>query len=499
MSLLPLLSFASGELDPVLTDNVTLEKFKKGLATARNVMITKTGSISSRFAREYRKAAKLADKKIKIYCPQNTDWVLEFGESYLRFFEEDNVIGVGETLSLVKELVTDYTEDDLDNLHFTANKDFIFIFCKAKQTKKLILNPTGFSLDPTFALAAAMFSIPSTTITSSVTPAGTPSGYPVDYMITLVINGEETLGSSITGGVNKPISATQSNVIKGVWVTSSIATSQITEARVYSRPSGGGAFGFMGSTNKFVTAGANTEAYFLDFGQSPDYTNGTQDLVTKYGMNGIAIKDLNSRTGIIYQQRLVVTADSNEEALAASRPGYYNNFYTDFPAAADSALLFKSGTSGKANVLRLLDSDGIIAFTTNGVYMNTGLLGPDNTGMDRKGSWVIKETLPPLVVPGGVFFVDRTNTIRQLVFSQDILAYESVEQTIFSNHLFKNRVINSWTFQDGTTPVIIVSFTDGTFATFTYNFEHQMKAWTRHDSKYRSWVNSLLRILSLLL
>jgi hypothetical protein len=108
----------------------------------------------------------------------------------------------------------------------------------------------------------------------------------------------------------------------------------------------------------------------------------------------------------------------------------------------------------------------------------------NNLALERKGGWIIKDDLPPLVVPGGVFFVDNNNTIRQLIFSQDILAYESLEQTIFSNHLFKDREIKSWAFQDGIAPVIIVTFSDGDFATFTYNFEHQMRAWTRHDSKY---------------
>src|SRR5690606_33395746 len=108
-----------------------------------------------------------------------------------------------------------------------------------------------------------------------------------------------------------------------------------------------------------------------------------------------------------------------------------------------------------------------------------------NTALEKKGPWVIKEEIPPLSVPGGVFFVDKnTNEVKQLIYSQEILTYQVLEQSIFSAHLFKKKTITSWAFQDGVTPIIIVTLSDGTFATYTYNFEHQMKAWTRHDSVY---------------
>jgi len=51
VSLKPLNSFSSGELDPILHDHVTLDKFKKGLATCRNTLVSKTGGLLSRFSR----------------------------------------------------------------------------------------------------------------------------------------------------------------------------------------------------------------------------------------------------------------------------------------------------------------------------------------------------------------------------------------------------------------------------------------------------------------
>jgi hypothetical protein len=474
MALDPKLSFSGGELDPILHDNVTLEKFKKALATARNVLISKTGSMLSRFTTQFVFNAKNSDESIKIYRPPNTDYLLEFGDSYVRVY--DTLV---DTLQV--ERAHALTEDDLPNLHFATSKDYVYIWCYGKETLKFHL--AGVSSD--FVASGDVYDVPSPLSGISVSPAGAPAGYDVDYLMTLVINGEESQGIEITTGYAKPIAAGQTNTVGAGWDKTVYPEDTVSEARVYSRPTGGGAYGFLGSTTSFVPSGPDTLiATYEDIGSLPDYTNGVQDLVTKFGLEGKDPIDFKGKTGTIYQQRLIQTDETNLEALLCSRPGFHNNYYRDFPYQADSALNLKAGTSGKANVLRIIESDGIIVFTTNGVYVNVGLLSVDNLAMERKGSWVIKESLPPLVVPGGVFFVDNENTIRQFIFSQEILAYESIEQTIFSNHLFTDRTIESWCYQGGSVPLILVTFSDGKFASFTYNYEHQMKAWTRHDSRY---------------
>lgn len=484
MSLKPLLSFSSGELDPILTDNVTLEKFNKGLATARNVMIGKTGALLTRFSRKHVMVAKdTGGKPIKIYQPPNTRILLEFGHLYVRVHYNFDTFISGFSY---EEVVTDITSDELDNLHFTTSGDFVYVFCANRNMKKLRYVTDGFS--PIGFLADAdVFKIPNPLNFMSVVVTSS-TGYLVDYFCTVVVNGEETLGidsvSFSPGGFFKPVAAGAKNTIVAKWPASALNFAEVSEVRVYSRPNKGGAYGLLGSTTQVDLVGANREATFIDIGGVPDYANGTQDIITKYGLGGVPVINLKPRTGTVYQQRLLFTTEADREAIVASRPGFKNNFYRDFPYASDSSLLFKAGTSGKAYVLRIVESEGLVVFTTNGVYTNSGLLGPTNIGLDKRGAWIINEKLPPLVIPGGLFFVDTSNTIRQMVFNQEILAYESVEQTIFSNHLFKRRKIKSWCYQTGTTPLILVTFSDGTFAKFTYNFEHQMKAWTRGDSKY---------------
>lgn len=484
MSLKPLLSFSGGELDPVLHDRVTLEKFNSGLATGRNVIVGKTGSLLSRFARAHFKKSKNNGEAIRIYSPPNSRKIIEFGVAYIRIYDFDGTLDADITASTDADPIF-YTEEVLSKLHFSTSGKYVYITSTLNGyfVGRLVFKDTTpeyeYASNDTFLVTPAPTSM-------TVTPSGTPAGYFVDYLVTVVNNGEESLSlASAVSTYQKPVASPQYNLID-VLVAASVPVNAIyNEIRVYSRPSGGGAFGLLGvSTDFYVSAGQR--ARYIDLGGEPDYTIGPPDIITKNGLGAISMAGAVVNTSVIYQQRLLLANfSSDNEAILASRPGYKNNFYRDFPYSADSALKFKSGTSGTAEVLRMIDADGLIVFTTVGVFVSIGTLSISNIALEKKGSWVIDVDVPPLSVPGGVFFVEKdTGVIRQLIFNDTIVAYEAQETTIFSNHIFKNKTVISWAYQHGVAPMIIVTFSDGTFAMFTYQFEQQMKAWTRGDSKY---------------
>jgi len=478
MSLKPLLSFSSGELDPILHDRVTLQRFNKGLDTARNVMIGKTGSILSRFTRAHFVKAKNNNEAIKIISPPNSGKLTEWGPLYVRIYDFDGTLDI--------ELAHTYTAADLEIAHFVHDSDRIYIFVDGKEPTAL--DYVGLP-SPYFIPYGNLFATPLSPTITSVTPAGTPAGYPVEYLVTQIYNGQETLydtDNNSGAGYNLPIASGQKNTLVVKMYPSTATAENFTELRVYRRPLNGGAFGFIGASTYFYTSGPDLYCDFEDLGGTADFTNNPPDDITKLGFNGDYVYNLFPKTGVIYQQRLLIgNLEGDEEGILASRPAYKNNFQRDYPYDADSALKFKAGTTGKADVLRMIDKDGLTVFTSVGVFINLGLLNINNVALEKKGSWVIDESVPPLAVPGGVFFVDKnTGGIRQFVYSESIGAYQAVEQSIFSGHLFKNKKIVSWGFQDGVVPLIVVVFSDGTFATFTFNEEHKMAAWTRHDSGY---------------
>lgn len=469
-------SFAAGEIDPSLQERTTFEKYQSGLNTARNVAIGKTGRVLSRQGRSYVWTTKLPNRKCLIYSVPNTGMVLEWGHLYVRTYSISNNYGYsyGE---LVDDSAHSLTEADLPNIQFENNQGNVYIFCQGKPVLKYQPQAGGGFFPSIFALP---------TIPSALTYVIGGTGYPVDYALTVVIGGQESPPAyfNSTTAMLKPIVA--NNEFNKVTGTIGLAAqaSLITEMRVYRRPHNAGAFGYIGSSSQFTVSGLNLTSLFQDNGQDADYTHSPPSMTNSVTNRGASGPDaFDSATGTIYQQRLILTNIANLEEIDASRPNFQNNFTRDYPLGADSALTFKSGTSGQAAVLRMIDSNGLVVFTTVGIFLHQGEISPTNLSLDKKGNWVIDPSLAPIGLPGNVLFYDKsTNTIRSLGFSYQLQAYTGEDLSVFSDHLFLYKKIVSWTFQNGPTPLLWVVFNDGTFCSLTYEPNQAMKAWTRHDS-----------------
>lgn len=496
MALKNQLSFASGEIDPVLHDRVTLQRFQNGLETARNVMISKSGSIMSRFSRLHVREVH-HDGPIVLFCPPEREDFIEFGvrstddKFYVRYYNYDLD---NQQISLSYEFIeanagdSEITEDNLEKLQFVVDKNLLYIFFGSNDVTTPI-HRLRIGVSPSFT-ADVTIDIPSApTGGVTFTESGAPSGYEVDYAFTYIKDGEESKALPVaTTAINRPAGTGQQVEIIITLNTETTLINDYKEVRVYRRPKEGAAFGFLGATSNIYVDGPNLKARFVDVGADADFTNGIPSLVSKEGISSAdPVSDLSFGTGVIYQGRLILgnIKSLNAQAVLASRPSHSFNFYRDFPYDADSALLFKAGSEGNATILRMIDADGLIVFTTRGVFVSVGLLSPTNNFLDRRGNWVIDEDVPPLLIPGALLFVEKsTGRIKELIYSQEKGTYITNDKSIFSNHLFRGKKIKSWSYQDGFAPLLLVTFDDGTFASFTYDYEHQMNAWTRHDSKF---------------
>jgi hypothetical protein len=479
-------AFGAGELDPALWERTNLEKYRTGMAIARNWIVSKTGSLLTRNGRQFVAETKLVDREVILYSPPGGGVLLEWGHQYVRVYSL-----LTSPWSLIGDIAHSLLESDLTNIHFETSGSYVYIFCAGKNILKFNYS-TGI-----FTGSTSIFAVPPAPSTHALVQAGTPAGYNVEYAFTYVLKGEESL-PYYTGAAGKlPVASGQTQTVTVTLAPTAPTTNlnpYITEMRAYRRPSGASGFGFVGSSSTFTTTGGLIKGVFIDVGQDADYTHQPpQSLMqndptvalptTEVPDNPIDPGQLLSNTGVIYQQRLIITDYVTDlEALYASQPGYQDNFYRNFPLDSASALKFKCGTSGYARILRLLDSDGLVAFTAAGIFLNQGELTPDNISMQKKGRWVINPSVPPRAIPGGVMFIDSaTNGVRNLLWSLQLNAFDAEEISIYSNHLFRTKVINAWDFQVGYFPLLWTVFGDGTFASFTYEYNQQMQAWTRHD------------------
>lgn len=487
-------SFSAGELDPALHERTTLKKYSTGLKTARNVTIGKTGRIISRAGRSYFAACGVTDRKSIIHPLSHIDGFIEVGHSFVRLYTMDGTLVGSDTLP--------FGEDDLDDIQVVDVRSFnnwpdggqddsffdgyvVLIMLQGQYARRMLLDGSESSWSPANSSGTPGFA------SSGHSIGGT--GYNVDYSVSAVVNGEESNDSGggfglfgAMGGKLPIASGERNDLIANFSITSlpkgQTLSTAVRELRIYRRPSSGSGYGYIGSTTSFTVDGSGNLVFtFSDIGQEADYSNGPIELNETLDTGLFpSPADFKPRTGVMYQQRLVMAADDRVEI---SRPVFPDNFYRDFPLSSTSALSLKISGKGNSKILRLLIADGIVAFCNDGVYIHTGVLGPNNLVFDKRGGWVIDYRIPPIEVPGGVLFIDRlTNTVRQLLWSEKNGTYVAPEVSIFSEHLFRENRVVSWAFHGGLTPLLWVVFSDGTFATFTYEDTQEMRAWTRHDS-----------------
>jgi len=408
------------------------------------------------------------NKECILYSPPYTEYLIEWGHGYVRVHDLD--------LGTYEESVHSMSELDLPYVQFVPHKGYVNVFCKNRKAMKIVLG----TLDSgdffrTTRIEEVLNSLPVLAVPSETSRVIGGTGYNVQYASAIVLKGEEfTVFEHAVGSAKLPINPAEKNT----FVVNCSSFTGATELRVYRRPENGIAYGYMATVA--ISAGAAT---FEDYGEDVDYTQQPVVPVDKSLSQPVTSSDIDGRTGAIYQQRLLVTDNIFKGELFASRTGYLNNFYRDIPYRDDSALLFKVGSGGYGEILHLIDNGGLLAFTTTGVYQNIGAMAPTNLAFDKKGSWVAQETLVPLEVPGGLLFVDRvTNTVRNLIYSNEAGGYAGAEMSVFSDHLFRGRQIVSWAFQDGDIPLVHCVFDDGEAASFTYDREHEMRAWARSDT-----------------
>jgi len=474
MALKPYVSFSAGELDPALRKRTTLEKYNSGLATNRNAIIGKTGRWITRGGRLNYAEAKTANKRCILYAVDGTNYLLEWGHQYVRVHDT--------SAGTYQEVSHTWTEDDLDNVHFDTYLKYVYCFCSGKKTLCLEVDSSA-----VFLSDSSIFFLPAApTETASGTSTPPSDGYDCDYSAVAFINGQPSAQGYSLNIYKLPTDIDQANVMEV-----NCGATKPQEVRFYRRPYGvpyTGAFGYVGSVYETTLSGGVYKAYFrdpgiaADYSQQPPVTNLEFDSSGTYSPPAVPLSFL-SPTGCFHQHRLLLVRQSAPQIIEASRPGFVNNFYRNIPVDYDSALSFKIASGKNADVKRFKSTEkGLVAFTSRGVYVHSGLMSPSNLGFDRRGGYVIDEKVPPLEVPDGVLFVDKaTNTVRSLAFSDERQAFTGEEISIFSNHLFEGKRVRAWDFQDGDYPIVWVVFDDGSCAALTYQSEQQMKAWARHD------------------
>lgn len=115
-------AFTAGEISNAVANRVDLDKYQYALLTAENCYIRPYGPVYRRSGTVYCIATKYADKRCILAGFNFTDdinYLLEIGDQYIRIHRNGNYLGI--------EIVTPFTEADLEKLRFAQSADVIYI------------------------------------------------------------------------------------------------------------------------------------------------------------------------------------------------------------------------------------------------------------------------------------------------------------------------------------------------------------------------------------
>lgn len=464
-------AFVGGELSPALWARVDITKYSTGLKTARNVFVHAHGGASNRAGLEFVGAVKDSTKETRLIPFQfNEDqaYILEFGNLYIRFWRNGGLILSGGT---PYEVTTTYLSADLDALVFAQEADVVYIVHPNYPVKKL-----SRLADDNWTFTTPAFT-PTMAAPGSVAAAAAPStsggaGYIAHtyrYKVAAVsaASGEESLPStegtcvndlSIDGGINR------------------VSWPAVTGAAKYVvYKFSNGSFGYIGGT---------TDLYLDDENITADTADGPQ-----IGRNPFSGAGNYPRAVTFIQQRLALASTDNEpQAVYLSQTANYENFGYASPAKDSDAITFRM-RARQVNIVRsmLAARYGLLLLTSSAEWVVTGgqasdAITPSAIVIANQG-YRGAAPVQPINVGETVLFAQRSGgVIRDFSYSYGDDAWVGKDLTIMSRHLFENRSIKAWAYAQAPSSIVWVVLDDGSLVSLTYMKEHEVWAWTRHDS-----------------
>lgn len=463
-------AFTAGELSPSLWARVDLSKYQTGLKTAKNLFIHPHGGASNRAGLEFVNEVKdSADNARLIPFQFNTEqtYVLEFGDLYMRVYRDGGIILSG---GLPYEIVTPYAHGDLDEIVVCQEADVMYIVHPGYAPRKLArLADNNWTLT-TVAFApsiAAPVSAPTAFAVVIETTGWSPKYH--YYKISVVnADGEESLPSPASAGAWNDLDlAANYNTIS--WSAVAGAERYI----VYKEDNG--VYGYIGGTEGLTFRDDNITA---DLADTPQVAR-----------NPFVGTDNYPRCTTFIEQRLAFASSRNDpQAVWMSQSGNYENFgYSKPTAKASDAITFRIRARQVNEIRSMLPVKGLMLLTSGAEWLvsggsNSDAITPSAIKIDNQG-YRGASKVQPVVVGNIVLFAQaRGGVVRDFSYEFTADGFVGSDLTILARHLFEGRVIKAWAYAQAPSSIVWVVLDDGSLVSLTYMKEHEVWAWTRHES-----------------
>lgn len=467
-------NFTSGELSPSLTARVDLAKYQQGCKTLKNIVVQPHGGAVKRPG--FMLLDTLPAEAVLIPFIFNTEqaYVLVLGHRWLQVATPDGfIMKGGERLTIESP----YTLAQAKQLAYTQSADVLFLTCAGVRPHKLKrLGHDSWQFEAmvfTAPIAAPIglniwFTNGAQKSDGSHSPAQLVTYY--TYYVTAVNNNSAESVSSAGISITGPAS---NNWQAGDYVTLTwAAVPGAAEYRIYksefgSRP------GFVGTSGGSCT--------FQDRNNAPTISDGPPKWEDPFPGG-----DFPTSVGFFEQRLVFASTPKRQQTLWLSRSGDYGNFSKSVPLKADDSIELTIA-SNEVSALCWMVALRSLVLGFSGMEWEVGSTEGAFSAKTAKAtaqSYRGSSGLNALVIDNTILHVTRSGKdIRDFKYDFGSDSYAGVDRTILAQHLFEGKHIVDWTYQASPDSIIWVVRDDGVLLGMTYQSEHDIYAWHRHETE----------------
>ena len=442
-------NFTQGEVDPLMHGRVDIEQYYSALDRAKNVMIMPQGGFERRPGSKFMfdltshlgsYTALAGIRLIPFEFSIDQSFMLLFvkqSASDVRMFVFANQVQITNINGSGNDYLSINMGDiDLSKINFTQSADTLILVQEDMAPRSIVRGGTNVTwTHSTISLTSPFFNF--TTSTSNPSATITPDA--VDGTVKITASS----GVFSSGNVNQYIN-----------VSNGFGRARIIE--------------FESSTV------VKTMVEIPFFEASVAIASGAWELETGYEAVFSSTKGY-PRTCTFHEGRLFFGGTKSlPNTLFGSKVGDFFNFKSS-EALADDALLVTLSSDSINSINAIRSGRDLQIFTSSGEFFvpqsTLDPITPSNLVVKSSTRRGIKEGIRPTGTEAATFFIQRSGkSLREFLFSDSDLNYNSNNVSLFSSHLLKaptKMALRSATSTDDGDLLMIVNSTDGTMAVYT--------------------------------
>lgn len=439
-------NFTAGEISPRLMGRVDIARYANGAKTVENAVCVIHGGVMRRPGSHFAAKAKFGDQKARLIpyvFNRSQAYVLEFGNNYVRFYQNGAQIGSGST---PYEIASPYTSAMLSSLNYVQGADTMFLVHQDVPPYRLQRKgQTDWVLEP-----APFIVKPFDEIRDTPEKWCKPSAKEfVGSAITLTLSDAES-GGALTGAG---------------WVAADVGS----YVRINS-----GLVHIQAVASAAVATGVIRTVLSAVQSSSPGaWTREDAVWSSEFGYPGAAT---------LYQQRLVLAGSPKyPQTIWMSETGIYLSF--ELGTDDDDAISFTVSSDQINPIVHLAQMNTLIALTSTGEFTITGggesAITPTNISVKNPSPYGCN-SIKPVRVGTEIVFVQRANRkLFAVAYDPDsFVAYSANDLSVLSEHITLSGAVDM-AYQQEPDAFIWMTRADGQLAVATIDRAQDVIAWSR--------------------